>query len=184
MIIAGGSTRLPHYATWAAYASAVGVAGDLAVSVLFFTQGWIKPGPRSHSVFIESLDVLSALLVLVLALALYELFRRTAATPARAVLLLGIGGGLYVAVLHALFVLEVLWFSDAVLAFLLGLLFYAIWILGIGYYLGKEHHMRHSLLFSILGATAIGYPIWAIWLGRAFGRMTIELDGKRVLAGE
>lgn len=157
---------LARSAGWLAYISAAIVTADLAVSILFVTQGWVGPGPHSHSILVESLDVLAALSALALALYLYRLWHSNVTSLFRVFLLVGIVGGLYMAVLHALFVLEVLWFSDSFGAFLLGLLVYAIWTVGIGYYLQTRGHVPHSLLMSVLGATAIGYPVWAYWLGR------------------
>ncbi len=51
----------------------------------------------------------------------------------------------------------------------LGVLFFVaidVWILQIGYLTRGVGRVPKGVLMSLIGITGIGYPLWAVWLGR------------------
>ncbi len=160
------TTQLSRYAGWAAYLSAAFVALDLLISIGLLSLGLFVPGPRSHSVSIESFDVMSSFTTLLFALALYPLFRSNVSRVAQFGLVIGIVGGIYLTILHTLFVFEVVWFSDAIIPFLLGIAASEVWLLTASYLARPRDKPLLGIVMTILAMSFIGYPVWAIWLGR------------------
>lgn len=164
------------YAGWAAYASAGIFVADIVLDIILSALGILKYGPRSHSALIEAIDVLWLLSMLPLVLALYPLRRSHMPRLSLLAAIIGTVSIIYMAVLHALFVFEVLWFFDSLTVFLTGLAGVSLWLL-IGGYLGQSSgRLPRSLIMSIIAVTWIGYPIWAVWLGRQFlsGRLAVS----------
>ncbi len=160
------STRFLRSAGWSAYFSAASVIISVVLTIIVFSLGLVTLGARSHSAFVEMFGVLAALFALPLPFVLYYLYRGASPTLSLIAAVIGVAVALGGAILHLLFVFEILWFAEVISVFLYGLLGFSLWMLLNAYLAYKSRKPPHGLVMSLVGATVIGYPIWAVWLGR------------------
>lgn len=80
-------------------------------------------------------------------------------------------------VLHLLFVFEVLWFSDAIVPFLLGGAAWAVWLITIVYLTRVRGNMALNVMRTLLAIPA--YPLWLMLLQRRI--LASQFKGKRSL---
>lgn len=81
-------------------------------------------------------------------------------------MLIGVAVGVAGTILSLLFVFEVLWFVDLFAEFLYGLLAFSLWMLLEAFLARQNGKPPRDFVMALIGATIIGYPLWAVWLGR------------------
>lgn len=181
-----------RYLTWATYLSAAATIFMAITGILFFTVG--APFGTVNDVF----SVIQAILLIAVAVAFHQIVRTEAPTLSLAAAAIGILGMLVIAILQSLLVVGVLPYeqvgrtviaaSGGIGIWLIlanyGAVRYALvskglaavgMIVGVGYLalvVGFGAGGLESPLFFIGSMAAYyGYPIWAIWLGRAHSRI-------------
>jgi hypothetical protein len=80
-------------------------------------------------------------------------------------MMIGIVGMIAIIVLQYLLIAGVLTFEQQVGAVSVALLAVAVWLVVTGYLGRFTGKLPGSLLMSIIGASYVGFPIWAFWLG-------------------
>ena len=166
MNIRFSSKQIFHIAGWSAYLSAAAMIVSIALTIIVFSQGTVVPGTRTHNALIEVFDVSAALFLIPLPIALHRLYRITAPTLSRVVMLIGLAVGMAGTILSLLFVFEVLWFVDVFAEFVYGLLAFSLWMLLEAFLARQNGKPPGGSVMALIGATIIGYPFWAVWLGR------------------
>jgi hypothetical protein len=136
-----------------------------SIYIALVSLGLLTTAPHAHSVVVETFDTLTAVFLIPLPLALHRLYRASAPRLSLLALIVGLAAAIFVAILHALFVREVVWFSDAVLLFLAGVAAAGVWLLLTGYLAQATGRLPGGLLMSLVAMTGAGYPVWAVWLG-------------------
>ncbi|MBZ0318805.1 MAG: hypothetical protein K8L91_20485 [Anaerolineae bacterium] len=161
------SDALVYFAGWCSIASGIvsfiGIVFLIAMFIGFSTN---NIGLQRYGTLNDICIIIQYLLALPITLALYQFQKTYALLLCRAAMLIGIAGMIVIVVLQWLLVSGVLTFEEQVGPVTLALFVVGIW-LGITGYLGRlTENMPHSLRVSLLAAFYVGYPIWAIWLGR------------------
>ena len=161
---------------WAAYAngvvSAVGLvfliamfaafaAGAMSIGLVF---GWIN----------DVSAVLAAVLMLPLVVAVHVLLRPHAPILSRLAMMIGFGANLAIMVLQSLLLVGALTFQEEVGPVLIAFLGLVVWLVMIGYLGSSSGVLPHGVRMGLLAVTYVGYPIWAIWLGRHLLRLAGE----------
>ena len=159
--------QLAFVAGWCAYASGVIAFFGIVFLVVMFI-GFLTDNIRlqQFGTLNDICIIIQYLLALPIMLVLYQRLKVHAPVLSRAAVLTGIAGILAVVVLQWLLVSGVLTFEEQVGPATVALLVVGVWLVMIGYLGRSTGNTRHSLLISILAAFYVGYPIWAIWLGR------------------
>jgi hypothetical protein len=103
-------------------------------------------------------------------IALWVLLRPSAPTTSTLAAVLGLGSIAAIVVLQALLVIGVMTFEEQVGLVSLGLLGLGVWFVLVGYLGSRSGLLSRGVAMGLLAATYVGYPIWAIWLGRRLGR--------------
>lgn len=98
---------------WAVLASAISMIASIVFNVIAVSNGSITPGTRSHSVLVETFDVLTTGFLIPLPFAFYLIYRAYAPRLSLLSMLLGASMLIGVTILHILFVFEVVWFIDS-----------------------------------------------------------------------
>jgi hypothetical protein len=152
----------------AAYATAVitpiGLAFLVAMYIAFalgamsqgLTFGWIN----------DTLAVLTGLLMLPIAVAVHVVLRDRAPQASRLALIVGIGANLAIVILQSLLVAGVLTFEQEIGPVLVAFLALVVWFVSTGLVGRSTGVLPHGLRMSVLAATYLGFPFWAVWLGR------------------
>jgi hypothetical protein len=153
---------------WLAYSSgivaAVGVVFIVGMYVLFFA-GMMTTGERFGSIN-DAAILIQYLLALPIPVALHKLVQARSPVLSRVAMMIGIVGMIAIIVLQYLLIAGVLTFEQQVGAVSVALLAVAVWLVVTGW-LGRSTGMLPgSLRMSIIGASYVGFPIWAFWLGR------------------
>ena len=102
-------------------------------------------------------------------IALWVLLRPSAPTVSSLAALLGLGSIAAIVVLQALLVAGVMTFEDQVGLVSIGLLGLGVWFVLTGYLGSRTGLLPRGVAMGLLAAIYVGYPIWAIWLGRRLG---------------
>jgi hypothetical protein len=127
-------------------------------------------GARSQGLVFGSINdvlaIVSGLLMLPMAVALHGLLGPRAPIASRLAMVIGIGANLAIVVLQSLLVLGALTFAQEIGPVLVAFLFLAAWFVVTGYLGSSSGLLPHGVRMSLLAVTYVGYPIWAIWLGR------------------
>jgi len=172
------STTLLRLGGKAAYATAVvapiGLAFLAAMYIAFavgarsqgFTFGWIN----------DALAVVTGLLMVPVVVAVHVLLRERAPQASRLALIVGIGANVAIATLQSLLVAGVLTFEQEIGPVLIAFLALVIWFVATGFLGSSAGVLPHGVRMSVLAATYLGYPFWAIWLGRLLIRGGEEPD--------
>jgi hypothetical protein len=102
-----------------------------------------------------------------IAVALHRLNRATSPRLSLVATTLGVGGMSAIVVLQAMLVAGVLPFEEQVVYVGIAFLVLFLWFLAVGH-IGRSSGLLSGriTLMSVLGASYIGYPVWAFWLGR------------------
>ena len=170
------TTRYLRWVGWSVILSGISMILSVLFLSLAYSAGSITPGTHTHSVLVETLDVLTTGFLLPLPFGFYLIYRTYATRLGFLSALVGTITLLTVTVLHVLFVFEVLWFSDPISQYLYagtaaGLIF---WLLMIAYLANRSRRPSHGTLLNVLGATIVGFPIWVFSMGYLLisGRLT------------
>ncbi len=87
---------------------------------------------------------------------------------------IGIDANLAIIVLQSLLVVGALTFQEEVGPVLVAFLVLVVWFVMIGYLGSSSGVLPHGVRMGLLAATYVGYPIWAVWLGRHLLRLAGE----------
>ena len=167
------------YLRWAGCSvllSAISMVLSVTFNILAYSTGSITFGTHTHSLIVETFDVLTTGFLLPLPYGFYRVYRGNAPRLSIVSFLVGTLTFLVVTVEHVLFVFEVLWFSDPISLYLyaaIGICFIA-WLIMIANLARRSKKPVHGSLINIIGATIIGFPIWAFLTGYilAAGKLT------------
>lgn len=146
--------------------AAIGI-GFLTAMFVSFAVGATSSG----QVFGRINDVLvliSYLLTTPSVIAFYVLLRSHSAVLSGIVALIGIGAIVSIVVLQALLIAGVLTFEEQGGPVLVALLVLGGWFVVTGRLATSSGLVRHGVRMGLVAATYVGYPIWAIWIGRTF----------------
>ena len=150
---------------WCVLASVVSMILSIAFNILAVSSGSITPGTRTHSVLVETFDVLTTGFLIPVPFAFYFVYRAYAPRLSLLSMLPGaialIGG----TTMHILFVFEVLWFIDSLAYYTYGCMMLSLWLIATAYLAYHTHKpARGGTLMNLLGASIVGFPVWMIWL--------------------
>lgn len=154
------STGLVRVAAWSAYVSAF--VSILGIGFLFAFFGLGAPTGRLNDIAV----IVQYLLMLPLAVALYQILRPFNSRLSLAALLVGIPGMLAVIALQILLVTGVLPFANQILPVVVAFLVVLAWFVLIGYIGRSTDKLPNSMLLHVVAGLYIGYPIWAYSVGR------------------
>ena len=159
---------------WSVLASVVCMILSIVFNMIAVANGSITPGTRTHSVLVETFDVLTTGFLIPVPFAFYLIYRQYAPRLSLLSMILGTITLFGVTVLHILFVFEVIWFVDALAYYLYVCIGLSLWLIIVAYMTYKSHKPSYGILFNLLCASIIGFPIWAVWLGfvLASGKLT------------
>jgi hypothetical protein len=165
-----------HWIGWSVLFSAISMILSVSFNILAYSNGSITFGTHTHSVIVETFDVLTTGFLLPLPFGFYRIYRSFAARVSYWSALVGTLTFLAVTIVHILFVFEVLWFSDPISKYLyavVGIGFIA-WLIMIANLARRSGKPAYGSLINIIGATIIGFPIWALLTGYilAVGKLT------------
>jgi len=170
------SNRFVSLAGWCAYASGVvSIIGIVFLVAMFIGFSTNNLRLQRFGALNDICVIIQYLLALPITLALHQRLKAHGLALSRAAMLIGIAGIIAVVVLQWLLVSGVLTFEEQVGPVSVALLVVGIWLVITGYLGRSNGSLPHSLLMSILAATYLGYPIWAIWLGRQLLSSTLTL---------
>jgi hypothetical protein len=158
---------------WLAFATgiiaAIGLAFLIAMYALFATDptSAVSTSPAlAFGRINDTLGIVGAVLMLPLAWALHVLLRPHAPLLRAVAMTIGLGAMLAIAVLQSFLVAGTLTFEAEVGPVLIAFLALGVWLVLTGYLGKRSGVLPKGLRMGLLGATYIGYPIWAFWLGR------------------
>jgi hypothetical protein len=150
----------------------------LVSHIPFYASATVVPFTRSHSIPVEGLGVVNFFVWSIFLTAVYDFLAPRAGRLARVGLALGIAGTSYLCILHVLYALEVVWFSDTFGLFVIGGL---AWMAGLGtaLYLTRvsidraQDSATTGIIQNLLGIAA--FPLWQVLLWR---RISGKLKGE------
>lgn len=163
---------------WSVLFSATAMILSVTINILAYMNGSITYGTHTHSVIVETFDVLTTGFLLPLPFAFYRIYRMHAPRLSYLSTLVGSITFVAVTIVHVLFVFEVLWFSDPISKYLYAGIGvgYVVWLIMIATLAHRSRKPAYGPLINIIGATIVGFPIWAFWTGYllAAGKLTDE----------
>jgi len=161
---------------WSVLASVVSMILSITFNILAVSNGTLIPGTRSHSVLVETFDVLTTGFLIPLPFALYLIYRAYAPRLSLLSMLLGAVALIGVTIMHILFVFEVMWFIDSLAYYAYGSIVMSLWLIITAYLAHKSHKPYGGILLNLLGASILGFLVWMIWTGYvlASGKLTAE----------
>ncbi len=170
------ASKYLHWAGWSILVSLVAMILSVVLLMLAVRSGSIIPGTHTHSVIVETFDVLTTAFLLPLPLAYYLIYKTYSPRLAYQSALVGTVTLLAATIVNILFVFEVLWFSDAIGGYLYGVsgIGLVAWLVMIAILAHRSRKPAHGFVINIIGATIIGIPIWAFSTGYllAAGKLT------------
>jgi hypothetical protein len=159
-----------------AYASGVVAAIGLVFLIAMFAS--FAVGAKSPGLVFgwinDVVGVVGALLMLPLAAALHALLRPQAPLLSGLAVLIGIGAMVAIFLLQLLLVVGALTFQQQIGPVSIAFLVLVAWFVMTGYLGSSSGSLPHGVRMGILAATYVGYPIWALWLGRHLIRLAQE----------
>ena len=162
------STTMLRLGGWAVSASAV--IAPIGLAFLFAMYVSFAVGAKSQGLAFgwinDVLAVVTGLLMLPPAVAVDVLLRDRAPRASRLALIVGIGANGAIVILQSLLIAGVLTFEQEIGPVLIAFLALVVWFVTTGFIGSSTGLLPHGLRMSVLAATYIGYPFWAIWLGR------------------
>ena len=150
---------------WSVLASAVSMILSITFNIIAISNGSITPGTRSHSVLVETFDVLSTGFLIPLPFAFYLIYRAYASRLSLLSMLLGAIALIGLTIMHILFVFEVMWFIDSLAYYAYGGIGISLWLIIVAYLAYKSGKPAYGTLLNVIGATLVGFPVWTFWLG-------------------
>ena len=165
-----------HWVGWSLILSGIAMILSVLFLILAVSAGSVIPGTHTHSILVETFDVLTTAFLLPLPFCLHRIYKTYAPRLSYLSALTGTITLLAVTVVNALFVFEVLWFSDPISQNLYALTGAGIisWLVMTAILASKSRKPAHGTLLNILGATIVGIPIWVFSMGYLLlsGRLT------------
>ncbi len=163
---------------WSVLVSAVSLILSISFNIAAYVNGSITFGTHTHSVVVETFDVLITGFLLPLPFGFYLVYRTYAPRLSFWSAVVGTVAFVTVTIEHVLFVTTVMWFSDPISLYLyaaVGIAFSA-WLIMISILAHRSGRPAHGTLLNIIGATIAGFPIWAFWTAYLFiaGKMTSQ----------
>jgi hypothetical protein len=172
----GRSDQLILIAGWCAYVSGVvSLIGIVFLIMMFVGFATNNLRLQRFGTLNDICIIIQYLLALPITLALHQRLKLHGLALSRTATLIGIAGIIAVAILQWLLVSGMVTFEEQVGFVMIALLVVGIWLVMTGYLGRSTAKLPRSLFMSILAAFYLGYPIWAIWLGRLLlsGRLTL-----------
>jgi hypothetical protein len=120
----------------------------------------------------DVLVMLAYLLAIPVAIAVCRLLRPRAPLMSMVAAVTGIGALGVIVVLQFLLVVGALTFEEEVGPVSIALLILGVWFVLIGYLGRTSGVLPNGVRWGILGATYVGYPIWAFWMSRRLAEQT------------
>ncbi len=156
-----------RWAGWSVLASVTAMILSMGIMFLAISTGSITAGTHTHSVLVETFDVLATGFLLPLPYGFYRIYKAYAPRLSYWSALVGTITFLGLTIINILFVFEVLWFSDPISQelYAVGGIGITAWLVMIAYLARKSRIPTHGTLVNIIGATIIGIPIWAVTMG-------------------
>jgi hypothetical protein len=162
------SAGLLRQLAWIAYASGVIAAIGLAALIVMyalFAVGATSPALAFGWVN-DTLGIVGAVLMVPLAWGLHVLLRPGAPILSAVALTIGLAAMLAIAALQSLLVAGALAFADEVGPVSIAFLALGVWLVMTGYLGKRSGALPWGSRMGLLGATYVGYPVWAFRLGR------------------
>jgi hypothetical protein len=170
------TTTYLYWVGWSVILSGIAMILSVIFLILAVSTGSITPGTHTHSVLVETLDVLTTGFLLPLPFGFYLIYKTYATRLSYLSALVGTITLLAVTIVNVLFVFEVLWFSDPISQYLYALSGAGIisWLVMIAIQANKSRKPAYGTILNILGATIVGIPIWVFSMGYLLisGRLT------------
>ena len=170
------TTTYLHWVGWSVILSGISMILSVMFLILAYSTGSITVGTHTHSVLVETFDVLTTGFLLPLPFGFYLIYRTYATRLSYLSTLVGTITLLAVTILHVLFVFEVLWFSDPISQYLYAMIGvgFISWLLMIAMLANRSRKPAHGFLLNIIGAIIVGFPIWVFSMGYLLisGRLT------------
>ena len=159
---------------WCALGSVVAMILSITFNIIAVSNGSMTPGTRTHSVLVETFDVLTTGFLIPVPFAFYVIYRTYAPRLSLLSLLIGTIALVGVTVLHILFVFEVLWFIDSLADYLYISIGLSLWLIIVAYLAYKSKKSSYGALLNLIGASIVGFPVWMIWTSYvlASGKLT------------
>ncbi len=132
----------------------IAFAIDAQPAALVF--GWIN----------DASAVVMCLLLVPSVIALHGLIDARDRVPSALVAASGMAGIAWVVALQTLLCLGVLTFEQEVGPVSVGFLALAAWFVAVGWLAGRAGILQRGAWMGLLGASYLGFPVWAIWLAR------------------
>ncbi len=161
------TTTYLHWVGWSVLLSAISMILSVTINIFAYMNGSITYGTHTHSVIVETFDVLTTGFLLPLPFGFYMIYRKYGPRLSYRSTLVGTITFLAVTILHMLFVFEVLWFSDPISKYLYGVvgIGFISWLIMTAALAHRSRKPAHGTLINIIGATIVGFPIWAFSTG-------------------
>ena len=161
---------LLRVAGFAAIASGVIGVAMVATLLAMYTLFALGPDARATALRVGWINDVLAIVVYGMALpvvpAVHSIVRETGGTWSVALALVGAGALVATIVLQWLLVTGALTFEAQIVPVSFALLALGGWMVATGLLARSNGFMPHGLRNGVLGALYVGYPIWAITLGR------------------
>ena len=154
------SAGLIKIAVWCAYGSGIASAFGIAFLFAFFILG--APTGRLNDIAV----IVQYLLMLPIALALFQILRTHHPQLSLAALLIGVPGMLSVMILQLLLVTDILPFANQLVPVVVAFLVVLVWFIINGFSGRTSDKLPGSMLSHVLAGLYIGYPFWAFSVGR------------------
>jgi hypothetical protein len=175
MAIARGGVTGLRIGAWTAYASgavaAIGVPLLIGMYAVVFRSGPNHPRVARLGGANDAMVLAQYALALPLAVVLHQRNRSTDPRFSGAATAVGMSAMTAIVVLQALLLADVLEFEDQIAYVAIAFWLLVFWFITVGR-LGRANGLLtgRTTLMSLVGASYIGFPIWAFWLGRQLSR--------------
>jgi hypothetical protein len=166
---------------WSVLASVVSMVLSITFNILAVQNGSITPGTRTHSVLVETFDVLTTGFLIPVPFAFHLIYRAYAPRLSLLSMLLGAIALIGVTIMHILFVFEVMWFIDSLAYYAYASFGLCLWLLITAYLAYKSHKPYGGVLLHLLGASIVAFPLWMVWTGYvlASGKLTNQAQASQ-----
>jgi hypothetical protein len=160
----------------AAYATAVVTPIGLAFLVAMYVS--FAVGAKSEGLAFgwvnDVLAVVTGVLMVPIAIAVHVLLRERAPQGSWRALIVGLGANVAIVILQSLLVAGVLTFEQEIGPVLVAFLALVVWFVATGRIGRSTGLLPNGLRMSVLAATYIAFPFWAVWLARHLIRQAGE----------
>jgi len=161
-----GQARLGGAALLVSAVVAIVAIAFLVAMFASFAAGSQADGER-YGLINDVLVIVQYALMLPAVVAIHRLSRDRAPKLGAAVLVSGFALVALIALGQGLLVAGVMTFEQQTVPLTIMFVLLAAWFVAVGSLVGSIGIARRGIVMGLLGATYIGYPAWAWWLGRA-----------------